>query len=61
MHGNKSDEKQSGDEEEYDDDINETLNGQPADNFAQLHFNSKTETDTSVVSDTDTTKKHELR
>ena len=49
MDENKSDEnKQTGDEKESDDNINETTYGKQFDNLEQLHFNSETETDTSV-------------
>ena len=39
--------KESSDEEESDDNINETTHGQPVQNLSIFHFNSETETEAS--------------
>ena len=52
MDVNKSGEnKESGDEQEFDEDINEASHGKPIDNIENRNLNSKNETDTSVESE----------
>ena len=57
MDDNKSDKnKQSDDEEESYDDINDTLHGKPFNNLSQLYVKSVTETGAPSVSDTKANK-----
>ena len=60
MDDNKSDKnKQSDDEEESYDDINDTLHGKPFNNLSRLYVKSVTETGAPSVSDTKANKQHE--
>ena len=53
--------KESSDEEESDDNINETTHGQPVQNLSIFHFNSETETEASEGSETITYIQNEVR
>ena len=61
MDENKSDDKkESGHEEVYDYDNNNTFHGRLSKNSAQFHLNYETETDTSFGSDTKTTEENKF-